>query len=365
MSNELRMKETLVGKWLLTYDGVVRGYLRIEENSVSEVCLGQAPSDSLKAIVVPGFVNAHTHIGDSVAFPAPKGSVEEIVGPPDGYKHRILRSAPRRSKIDAMQESIRLMSRTGTSAFVDFREGGLEGLKEFSDALTDDSPRSAVLGRPMGVECKRREVNAILDACNGIGMSAHRDWPMDFLRDVSRAAKSKKKMFALHASEVVREDMEQILDLGPSFLVHMTCALESDIAQCAREGLPIVVCPRSNEFFGLCPDISMMLRSGVTVGLGTDNCMVSRPDMLEELKAAYRLSKAKGGITPLEAVRLASFSGRKVLNANGNITTEIDVKDDLAVIGMGGDDPLRDLVTVGRSEDIKALVRGGKVRWRS
>jgi len=365
LSNELRMKETLAGKWLLTFDGIVRGYLRIEEEVVSEVCLGEAPSDSLKAIVVPGFVNAHTHIGDSVAFPAPKGSVEEIVGPPDGYKHRILRSAPRKSKIDAMKESIRLMSRTGTSAFVDFREGGLEGLKEFSEALTADSPRSVVLGRPMGVDSKRSEVDAILDACDGIGMSAYRDWPVDFIRVVSKAAKSKKKTFALHASEVAREDLGQILDLGPSFLVHMTCALESDLDQCAREGLPIVVCPRSNEFFGLCPDIPMMLRSGATVGLGTDNCMVSKPDILEELKAAYRLSKAKGGITPLEAVRLASFSGRKVLNANGNITTEIDVKDDLAVIGMGGDDPLRDLVTVGRSENIKAVVRGGKVRWRS
>lgn len=365
MSSELRMKETLAGKWLLTYDGVVRGYLRIEEDVVSEVCLGEAPSDSLKAIVVPGFVNAHTHIGDSVAFPAPKGSVEEIVGPPDGYKHRILGSAPRKSKIDAMKESIRLMSSTGTSAFVDFREGGLVGLKEFSDALTADSPRSVVLGRPMGVDSKRSEVDAILDACDGIGMSAYRDWPVDFIRVVSKAARTKKKTFALHVSEVAREDLGQILDLGPSFLVHMTFALESDIVQCAREGLPIVVCPRSNEFFGLCPDIPMMLRSGVTVGLGTDNCMVSRPDMLEELKAAYRLSKAKGGITPLEAVRLASFSGRKVLNANGNITTEIDVKDDLAVIGVGGDDPLRDLVTVGRSENIKAVVRGGKVRWRS
>ncbi len=365
MSNELPMKETLAGKWLLTYDGVVRGYLRIEEDSVSEVCLGEAPSDSLKAIVVPGFVNAHTHIGDSVAFPAPKGSVKDIVGPPDGYKHRILRSANRKSKIDAMKESIRLMSRTGTSAFMDFREGGLEGLKEFADALAGDSLKSVALGRPIGAESKGREVNAILDACDGIGMSAYRDWPVEFLRDVSRAAKSKKKMFALHASEVVREDLGPILDLGPSFLVHMTCALESDLVLCARENLPIVVCPRSNEFFGLCPDIPMMLRSGVTVGLGTDNCMVSKPDMLEEIKAAYRLSKAKGGITPLEAVRLASFSGRKVLNANGNITTEIAVKDDLAVIGIGGDDPLRDLVTVGRSESIKAVVRGGKVWWRS
>lgn len=365
MSNELRMKEILAGKWLLTYDGVVRGYLRIEEDSVSEVCLGVAPSESLKAIVVPGFVNAHTHVGDSVAFPAPKGTVEDIVGPPDGYKHRILRSASRKSKINAMKESIRLMSRTGTSAFVDFREGGLEGLQELSDALTADSPRLTVLGRPIAGGSKMSEVDAILDACDGIGMSAYRDWPVDFLRGVSKAARSKKKMFALHASEVVREDLGPILDLGPSFLVHMTCALESDIVQCARVGLPIVVCPRSNEFFGLCPDIPKMLRSGVTVGLGTDNCMVSKPDMLEELKAAYRLSKAKGGITPLEAVRLASFSGRKVLNANGNITTEIDVKDDLAVIGIGGDDPLRDLVTVGRSENIKAFVRGGKVWWRS
>ncbi len=365
MSNELRMKEMLAGKWLLNYDGVVRGYLRIEGDRVSEICLGEAPTDSLKAIVLPGFVNAHTHIGDSVAFPAPKGSVEEIVGPPDGFKHRILRSTPRKSKINAMRESIRFMSHTGTSAFVDFREGGLEGLREFSDALISDSPRPTVLGRPMGIESKRDEIDAILDSCDGIGLSAYRDWPLDFLRGVSRAANAKKKVFALHASEVVREDIGHILDLEPSFLVHMTCALESDMAQCAKENLPIVVCPRSNEFFGLCPDIPLMLRSGVTVGLGTDNCMVSRPDILEELKAAYRLGKAKGGITPLEAIRLATFSGRKVLNANGNIATEIDVKDDLAVIGIGGDDPLRDLVTVAGSGDIKAVVSGGNVRWRS
>jgi len=56
------MKETTVGRWLLTFDGAVKGYLRVEEDKVSEVCLGQAPSESSKAIVVPGFVNVQSHI---------------------------------------------------------------------------------------------------------------------------------------------------------------------------------------------------------------------------------------------------------------------------------------------------------------
>jgi len=354
-----------IGKWLLHQDGAVKGFLRIVDGVVSEVCLGEPPEASGNSIVMPAFVNAHTHIGDSLAYPAPRGTVEEIVGPPEGYKHRVLRSVSRSDKIAAMTSSAMFMTRTGTTAFVDFREEGIAGVQELAEALTPDSPSATVLGRPTSADDTREEVEALLRRCDGFGMSALRDWPLDYLGYLSRTARVAGKMFAVHASETVREDVDDVIDLRPSYIVHMTSALEADLAECADAGVPIVVCPRSNEFFGLKPDIPAMLRRGVLVGLGTDNCMVSQPDMLEEVRAAYRVGRTQGDMTPLDAINLATYHGRKILSAHGNIATEIGVKDDLVVIRVSGEDPLPDLVTRARSEDIEAVIRRGRLSWGS
>jgi cytosine/adenosine deaminase-related metal-dependent hydrolase len=358
--------ERYVGSWLHHQDGPVRGFLRVVDDEVAEVCSGSPPSGAApgRQLIMPAFVNAHTHIGDSIAYPAPKGTVQEIVGP-DGYKHKSLKSHPREAKIAAMTESMKLMARTGTSRFVDFREEGLEGAKDLAEAVDQDCAAPVVLGRPLDASARPEDISMILKACDGIGMSAVRDWPLDFLRNLSRSALSAGKLFALHASEAVREEMDDIVRLRPSFVVHMSSALPEDIEVCAAEGIPIVVCPRSNEFFGLRPNIPSMLRKGVLVGLGTDNSMISRPDMLEEIKAAFATGKALGGITPLEAVNLAGYHGRKILSASGNITTEIGEKDDLVVLRSRGDDPLLDLVTRASSEDIEAVIRRGRVWWRS
>jgi cytosine/adenosine deaminase-related metal-dependent hydrolase len=99
----------------------------------------------------------------------------------------------------------------------------------------------------------------------------------------------------------------------------------------------------------------------VTVGLGTDNGMIARPDILSELKVAFALSNARARTSPLEIVRLATFGGRKVLNVDAKITTEISENTDLVVIRTAGDDPVGDLVTRAGSEDILAMIRGGKV----
>lgn len=359
------MESTNVGRWLLTEEGLAKGFLKISEGIVSELCYGDPPADSLKAVVLPSFVNAHTHIGDSIAYPAPRGSVEDVVGPPYGYKHRILRSGSRSAKVDAMRASIRLMLATGTSVFADFREEGLEGVRQLAEALDRGPPKAVVLGRPASLDDPQSDIDLLIESCDGIGMSALRDWPLDFMKDLARRAQSKRKLFSVHASESVREDIGSILELKPDFVIHMTSASEADIAECAEAGVPIVVCPRSNEFFGIRPDIPRMVRLGATVGLGTDNCMISRPEMLEEIKAAYRISKQLGGLSSLEAVELATYHGRKILNANGNIATGIHEKGDLTAIRVRGEDPLAYLVTEARSGDIQAVIHEGKVQWRS
>ena len=354
------MRTEVMGRWVFTEDGLRRGYLRIVGDK-TEVCIGEPPADAAKAIVIPAFVNSHIHIGDSCAYPAPKGRVEDIVAPPDGYKHKLLKSVPSAEKIDAMRASLSLMAATGTSGFVDFREEGVKGIEELVQALDDCAMDHLLLGRPSQLHPSEEELDSVLKMCDGFGISAARDWQAHELRIMSEKARAAGKVFALHASECVREDIGQILDLGPAFLVHMVKASEEDLKMCADAKVPIVVCPRSNEFFGLDPGIPRLLKAGVTVALGTDNCMISKPDMLEELKAAFRSCQGSG-VRPEELLMLATFSGHKVLKASGRLLTNRTTKADFVVIRVRGEDPLKELMTTARSEDVHAVIHGGKVR---
>ena len=356
-----QMRVRTIGRWILTSKGVEKGFLRIEDDSLVEVCWGDSPEDSMSGLVLPAFVNAHTHIGDTVAYPAPKGSVKEIVGPPDGYKQRMLRSKSADEKTAAMRSAVQVMRSSGTALFGDFREEGIEGLQTFRNAVGEGHPRAIVLARPAGAEPTSKELDALVRASDGLGISAISDWPTDLLRLMSRTAKAAGKLFAIHASEVAREDIDSILDLKPDFLVHMCKASQGDLIACKDAGVPVVVCPTSNRFFGLDPNIPRILKAGVTVGLGTDNGMIARPDILSELKVAFALSNVKARVAPMEIVRLATFGGRKVLNVDAKITTEISENTDLVVIRTAGDDPVGDLVTRAGPEDILAMIRGGKV----
>jgi len=351
-----------VGRWLLTDEGFEKGFIRIQGEEVMEVCLGSPPRGSTRALVIPTFVNAHVHTGDSVAYPAPKGTVQELVAPPNGYKHRILASSSRVDKIRAIRLTLELMSETGTGDFVDFREEGVEGVRTLRESLSPESPRPRIMGRPTTAKPSESELKELLEGCDGIGMSAISDWPVDLLESLSKRARSVGKMFALHVSESLREDIDRVLALRPDFVVHMTKATEEDVRACADRGVPIVVCPRSNEFYGSRPDIPMMLFSGATLAVGTDNCMISQPDMFQEMRAAYRMFAASKALGPSEVVKLATIGGRKVLKAKRNILTEYGEKGDLVVVRSGRGDPALELVTTAGPGMIDMVVRGGKVR---
>jgi len=335
---------------------------------VVEVCEGEPPGEVIRGLVVPGLVNAHTHIGDSFAYPAPKLCVEELVGHPGGFKHEALRAASKSAKVKGMLDSLQVMSSCGTTLFADFREEGLEGVRALDQAIQGHHPRAIRLGRPCGADPGSAEVDALLEESDGIGMSAISDYPIDLLKKVSSAARSRGKLFSIHLSENRREDVDAVLSLRPDFVIHATRASRDDLESLARSDVPVVACPRSNEFFGIRADIPAMLAAGLTVGLGTDNGMICRPDMFEEMRAAFRISAARGGVVPSEVVRMATVLGRKILKAEGNTTAGEKEERDFVVVRVPGKDPLRALVTTAGSGDVLAVVRERKVRrsaaWR-
>ncbi|MEE8183584.1 MAG: amidohydrolase family protein [Thermoplasmata archaeon] len=350
-----------VSGWVLTENGLREGSIGFEDGLIQEFT-GQKVKDAIaRGIVVPTLANAHTHIGDSFITEELRGTLSEIVAPPNGLKHRRLREARREDVVDAMRLTAQRMFESGTTAFCDFREGGLDGVSMLYESCLGLDVKPIAYGRPAGMTYDEREVVSLLRVVNGIGVSSLSDWDRSELEKVSAAARKQGVPFALHASEDRREDIDPILDLKPNFLVHMTCATDSDLEVCADSNVPVVICPRSNAFFGRLIDIPRMLGKGVRLMLGTDNAMISSPSILEEMKFAYYAGKLKGDIGLLDVIGMLTNS-RKGLKGEGAIGLTVGNKPDFMVLAPQSHSPqLKHILTA--SEGDISLVCIGEKTW--
>ena len=305
---------------IFTDNGFKRGYLGFEKNKIVETDWGDSPKKPIcNGLVVPTFVNVHTHIGDSFIrkkdIKLPR-NVEELVAPLHGLKHRMLNEASDDEIIAGMKESIDMMIQTGVNCFCDFRENGIKGVNQLKDALKNTNISSLILSRPERLGYNKDEVELLLKNSHGIGASSISDWDYSELEKVAKHAKKRGKMFAMHASERAREDIDLILDLKPDFLVHMICATESDLIRVRDSNIPIVVCPRSNAFFGLKPNIELMRQVGVAITLGTDNAMLNPPSVLDEIKYLKTILRE---FSTWELLYMITNGARKALNLDHNI----------------------------------------------
>ncbi|MCX8174252.1 MAG: amidohydrolase family protein [Thermoplasmata archaeon] len=340
MAHSRRKRALTVGGMIYAGSGrFFRGYIRIKGNEIVEVNTGTASSEEYTGIVLPKFVNAHTHIGDAVVEHEPRGTLEELVAPPNGLKFRILAEKSVAEKIAAMRRCAKVMEET-TCLFVDFREEGIAGTENLGNAVMDLNIKAKIFGRPLKGDLA--EIRQLLKICDGIGMSAVSDWDYGYLSRLSAMAKDAGKMFALHASERVREDIQKVLSLNPDFVVHMCRADPEDFAACAAKKVAIVVCPRSNLLFGNFPDVRRMLDEGVDVMLGTDNAMFNSPSIFREMEFLYKC-RLKGYIEPEKILPMVIdtpakfFLGKKSYFARGT-------KPDLIVLALPLTDPAYQVV---------------------
>jgi len=300
---------------ILTQDGFKKGYLGFEKNRIIDLRSGSPPEKPLaEGLIVPTFVNAHTHVGDSFLrkknIKLPR-NVEELVAPPNGLKHRLLGKASEKEIIDGMKTSIDEMIGTGTSYFCDFREDGINGVYQLRNALKNRKIGSIILSRPQQMSYDKNEMELLLKNSLGIGLSSISDWEYSEIEKIAKHAKREKKIFALHASEAVREDIDLILDLKPDFLVHMVSATESDLTHVKDEDIPVVICPRSNAFFNLKMNLKLMKKTRIDLMLGTDNTMLNTPNVLEELRY---LKNSTTVFSTQELLNMITYTPRKALN---------------------------------------------------
>jgi len=256
--------------------------ITVERGVIREIAeLDTAPP----AWICPALFNAHTHIGDTVGMDHPwQGSLEELVTPHDGLKHRILRETPRPAIVAGMRASIRVMARSGILGFADFREGGRDGVRDLRVAAGGIPCRPVAFGRDGGEEI-----------AEGLGVPSARDSP-GIGPAVARARKG-GKLVAFHAGERDDLDVDGALAYDPDLLIHCTHASDRQLREIADRGIPVVVCPRSNWILGASstaahPPLRRMLELGITLFLGTDNAMFVQPDLWAEmafLHAVYRV----------------------------------------------------------------------------
>ena len=346
---------------VLGQNGFFPGHVGFEDGIIMEVGRGEHPDADAKGLIVPTFVNAHTHIADYLVPVDPSLSLEDLVAPPDGLKHRCLNNASSEELIGSMREMKNFMARRGVSHFLDFREGGLEGAQCLRQ-LDDEGATAIVMGRPKMMEFCRQGVRNLLKVADGVAVSSISDWEYDELQKLSKEVRSQGKPFAIHVSERVREDIDDVLDLKPSYLVHMVEATVRDMEAVAQENVPVVVCPRSNLFFGKIPPLRALIDSGVTLALGTDNAMICLPDMLTEMEQTARSLRSQGVNGIKETLEMA-MNGRKLLNGQESLSIEPGARCELMVLRHRGGDPITDLVLRSASDALELVCIGDNI-WR-
>ena len=321
----------------------VRGRVVVDDGRVDAV--EEAPTESTD-IVLPAFVNAHTHIGDSVAKEAGVGlGLEAAVAPPDSEKHRQLAAASREELVTAMRRTLRFMQQLGTAAHLDFRESGEAGTTALKTAASETATDAFILGSGPP---------SVLEIADGYGASGAND---DEFGEERAAAREAGKPFAIHAGEPDATDIHPALDYEPELLVHMIHAEAEHLNRVADQEVPVAVCPRANAVLDVGrPPIGELL-DHTTVALGTDNVMLNQPSMFREM--AYTAKNCD--VSDKEALQMATMAGAEIADLNCGVVESGRRAALLVVDGdsdnmAGSVNPVSAVVRRATGRDVKEVV---------
>jgi cytosine/adenosine deaminase-related metal-dependent hydrolase len=393
--------------WALPVEGapIRGGGVAVADGRIAAV----GPADELegevrrfpKAAIVPGFVNAHTHLeyavyagfGDGLAF-----------GP-------------------WLTMHIERKARIGWDEFVAIaRLGAAEclasGVTTIGDASFSGASALAAadLGLPAIVyleifgaditcvdDLRKRlgELEGEVDGQVSLGVSPHA--PYSVSADVYAAAYGLGRPIATHVAESDDERDFMLRGEGPIVAVsdvepprttsvrHLAAhgLLRADVlaAHCVkvdgeeiellrRNEVAVAHCPRSNALLGCgVAPVRALLDAGVRVGIGTDS-PASTPsfDMFEEMRAAVYAARARAerpdALSASEALELATLGSARALGLASETGSLVAGKRaDLSVVSLAGspylpwEDPTVAVVFGGSPERVQLTLVAGEARY--
>ena len=321
-------------------------------------------------LVIPGFINSHTHIADSIGKDISISSTfNEMINPIYGIKKKILNRSFEEHLRYFIRTSAISMIKKGTTYFIDFREGGPKGIELLKEATIDLPIKSVILGRveyyfdlknilKNKQQTKKQNsdeklvklskpslesLSKVLELSDGLGLSGANENTDDALKQYKNTVKkfnknnssnNNKKLIAIHAAEskstakfsklfTGKTEVERIMNfLKPDILIHMTQANTQDLALALANNVGIVLCPRSNGILGNgIPDVVTMLRLGFKMSIGTDNIMLNSTDLLQELDYLWKVIKSRPSkysnlIDPKELLKMITVNPGEMFNLN-------------------------------------------------
>ena len=358
---------------------------------------GDDELDASDGLVIPGLVNAHTH----VAMTLLRGYADDK--PLDAWLQEDIWPVEAELTAEDVRVGAELglveMLKSGTTALSDM----YFHVEEIAEAV-DEAGLRAVLGHTAVTVAKddegaRADMQASLDTARSLDGAADGRIRTTFqphslttvgesyLREFVPEAVEAGLPMHLHANET-RDEVTPIVDehgvrpleyaedvglLGEdTFLAHCVHVDETEMERMAETGTGAVHCPASNMKLasGMAP-VQDLLDAGVTVGLGTDGAASNNDlDMFDEMRDAAMLGKLgaddAAAVPAGAAVRMATEGSAAALGFDSGRIEE-GANADLAVLDLDAAHltPSHDLVShlayAATGSDVRHTVCGGDV----
>ncbi len=362
-----------------------------------------AVTDLGNAAILPGLVNAHTHLEFS-DLAVPLGTP----GIPFTDWIRLV-VAHRRNRTDAdRQEAIvaglEECSRSGTTCIGEISTGGLAASGSRADLIVFLEILGLKSDRiDAGIAAAHKHVERSQPAHRSVGISPHAPYSVnpELLKKLAELSASDGVPLAMHIAES-REEMELLASGGGpmremlidfdawspdvfatprrqldylkilasadrALVIHGNYLADDELAFIAahRSKMVIVYCPRTHAYFGHSPyPLAKMLECGAVVALGTDS-RASNPDL--NLLAEMREAFVRHSIDPARIVEMGTINGAKALGRDHETGSVAPGKRaDLALVRLTastGGDPY-ELLFDGGSSIETTILRGEVVAGR-
>jgi 5-methylthioadenosine/S-adenosylhomocysteine deaminase len=357
------------------------------------------------AILVPGLVNAHTHLeltglAGRVAAERFSDWIRGVIEVKHGRTPDDFLAAAHEGLRDCFRGGVTTVADCGDSGAVvrALAEGGGRGIA-YHEVF---GPDPAQCGESMAG--LRRRVGELARWADGgrvrLGVSPHAPYSVSgpLYREASRWARAEGMPLAVHVAESDEETallagegggfaamwqrrgiacppapgctplawLERHEVLGPDTLcIHAVRADAGDVARLAAHRCAVAHCPLSNAAHrhGAAP-LAAFLEAGLRVGLGTDSVVsVGALDLLAEARAA----RALAGLDAAAALELCTLGGARTLGMEREIGSLARGKwADLAVVdarALAADEAAAAVLAAG-SAAVRATYVAGREVWR-
>ena len=385
--------------WILTPDGLVRGEVAIEDGiitNIGEKISANRVIDARNGIVMPGLVNAHTHLGMTLL----RGYADDI--PLGRWLNEYI--WPVEAKLDERDVYVGTllgcleMIRSGTTTFADMyiRMDGAARAVETSGLRASLSYGMIELGDESraerelktGKEFVKRWSNAASGRITTMyGPHAPNTCSPEFLTRVRECSDRDGVSIHIHLAETEAEINEmkskhgmcsvRLLDkidfLGPDVLAaHCVWLSPEDIKILKKNDVKVAHNPTSNMKLGsgIAP-VPELLKGGIVVALGTDGCASNNDlDMFEEMRMAALLHKVHKldptVISAREALEMATINGARALGIDAGVIA-VGKKADIIIVDTNKPhltpkhDLISHLVYCAKGTDVSTNIVDGKI----